>query len=104
LQDDALTSKFLLELFHIRADYHDARDLHAEREAAVQQLQQEHAEGSTTAELEKQMAQLKKQRAGVKRKIDERNRARNERVHPRTVRSVDILRVGLCMTSYTPEP
>ena len=80
LQDNALTSKFLLELFHIRSDYQAAKDLHAEREEAVSQLKEEHAEGNKMGELEKEMAQLKKERAGLKRKMDEHKRSRYQEV------------------------
>lgn len=80
VQDNALTSKFLLELFHIRSDYQAAKELHAEREEAVAQLKQEHAEGNKMGELEKEMAQLKKERAGLKRKMDEHKRARDQEV------------------------
>lgn len=80
MQDNALTNKFLLELFHIRSDYQTARDEHAERQEEVLKLQEEHAEGNSTAELEKELAHLKKQKAVQKRKMDERKRARDQEV------------------------
>lgn len=85
MQDNALTTNFLLELFHIRSDYQTARDAHAERQDDVVKLQEEHAEGNSVAELEKQMASLKKQKAAQKRKIDERKRAREQEVNALSV-------------------
>jgi hypothetical protein len=80
MQEKALMTRFLLELFYIRSDYqkaHEQCDVHQQK---IEELRGEHSQATNDTQLDKEMAVLKKERTGVKRKIDEKRRLRDQHV------------------------